>query len=110
MSHDERLLVIPESHSGLRADVALQQLLPEFSRSKLQAWIKSEFVFVNQSPVSSKHKVYAGDEIKIIIQQNPEKMSKLLLDYNAEDDKMVVVITSPPKKKVTRKKKDTDTE
>lgn len=45
-----------------------------------------------------------------IIQQNPEKMSKLLLDYNKEDDKMVVVITSPPKKKATRKKKDTDTE
>ena len=45
-----------------------------------------------------------------IIQQNPEKMSKLLLDYNTEDDKMVVVITSPPKKKITRKKKDTDTE
>lgn len=44
-----------------------------------------------------------------IIQQNPEKMSKLLLDYNAEDDKMVVVITSPPKKKTTtRKKKDTE--
>ena len=41
-----------------------------------------------------------------IIQQNPEKMSKLLLDYNKEDDKMVVVITSPPKKKATRKKKD----
>jgi ATP-dependent Clp protease ATP-binding subunit ClpC len=45
-----------------------------------------------------------------IIQQNPEKMSKLLLDYNKEDDKMVVVITSPPKKRVTRRKKDTDTE
>jgi ATP-dependent Clp protease ATP-binding subunit ClpC len=43
-----------------------------------------------------------------IIQQNPEKMSKLLLDYNKEDDKMVVVITSPPKKKATRKKKDTE--
>lgn len=42
-----------------------------------------------------------------IIQQNPEKMSKLLLDYNTEDDKMVVVITSP-KKKTTRKKKDTE--
>jgi len=45
-----------------------------------------------------------------IIQQNPEKMSKLLLDYNKEDDKMVVVITSPPKKRVTRRKKDTDTD
>ena len=42
-----------------------------------------------------------------IIQQNPEKMSKLLLDYNKADDKMVVVITSP-KKKPTRKKKDTE--
>jgi hypothetical protein len=44
-----------------------------------------------------------------IIQQNPQKMSKLLLDYNKEEDKMVVVITSSPKKRVTRKKKDADT-
>jgi ATP-dependent Clp protease ATP-binding subunit ClpC len=43
-----------------------------------------------------------------IIQQNPEKNSKLLLDYNKEDDNMFVVITSPPKKKVTRKKKDSE--
>lgn len=43
-----------------------------------------------------------------IIQQNPEKLSKLLLDYNSEDDKMVVVITPPAKKKTTRKKKDTE--
>ena len=42
-----------------------------------------------------------------IIQQNPEKMSKLLLDYDKEDDKMIVGITSP-KKKSTRKKKDTE--
>jgi ATP-dependent Clp protease ATP-binding subunit ClpC len=42
-----------------------------------------------------------------IIQQNPEKNSKLLLDYNKEDDNMFVVITSP-KKKVTRKKKDSE--
>jgi ATP-dependent Clp protease ATP-binding subunit ClpC len=43
-----------------------------------------------------------------IIQQNPEKNSKLLLDYNKEDDNMFVVITSPPKKKSTRKKKDSE--
>jgi len=95
MSHDERLLVIPESHTGLRVDVALQQLLPEFSRSKLQAWIKDEFVFVNQSPVSSKHKVYAGDEIKIIIQQNPENNAFLPeaipLDIIFEDETLLVI-------------------
>ena len=43
-----------------------------------------------------------------IIQQNPEKNSKLLLDYNKEGDNMFVVITSPPKKKATRKKKDSE--
>jgi len=42
-----------------------------------------------------------------IIQQNPEKNSKLLLDYNKGDDNMFVVITSP-KKKATRRKKDTE--
>jgi len=95
MSHDEKLLVIPESHAGLRVDVALQQLLPEFSRSKLQAWIKHDFVFVNQAPVSSKHKVYAGDEIKIIIQPNPEHHAFLPaaipLDIIFEDESLLVI-------------------
>jgi len=95
MSDDERLLAIPESHAGLRVDVALQQLLPEFSRSKLQEWIKDEFVFVNQSPVSTKHKVYAGDEIKIIIQQNPENSAFLPeaipLDIIFEDETLLVI-------------------
>ena len=38
-----------------------------------------------------------------IIQHNPEKGSKMILDYNKEDDKMVV--TFEKKKKATRKKK-----
>jgi 23S rRNA pseudouridine1911/1915/1917 synthase len=69
--------------------------LPEFSRSKLQEWIKDEFVFVNQSPVSSKHKVYAGDEIKIIIQQNPENNAflpeSIPLDIIFEDETLLVI-------------------
>jgi len=95
MNHDERLLVVPESHAGLRVDVALQQLLPEFSRSKLQEWIKNEFVTVNQSAITSKHKVYAGDEIKVIVQQNPENNAFLPeaipLDIVFEDDTLLVI-------------------
>jgi 23S rRNA pseudouridine1911/1915/1917 synthase len=95
MNHDERLLVVPESHAGLRVDVALQQLLPEFSRSKLQEWIKNEFVTVNQLVVSSKHKVYAGDEIKVIVQQNPENNAFLPeaipLDIVFEDETLLVI-------------------
>jgi len=95
MNHDERLLVVPESHAGLRVDVALQQLLPEFSRSKLQEWIKNEFVTVNKLAVTSKHKVYAGDEIKVIVQQNPENNAFLPeaipLDIVFEDETLLVI-------------------
>ncbi|NCX39822.1 MAG: RluA family pseudouridine synthase, partial [Actinobacteria bacterium] len=95
MNHDERLLVVPESHAGLRVDVALQQLLPEFSRSKLQEWIKNEFVTVNKLAITSKHKVYAGDEIKVIVQQNPENNAFLPevipLDIVFEDETLLVI-------------------
>jgi len=95
MNHDERLLVVPESQAGLRVDVALQQLLPEFSRSKLQEWIKNEFVTVNKLAVTSKHKVYAGDEIKVIVQQNPENNAFLPeaipLDIVFEDETLLVI-------------------
>jgi 23S rRNA pseudouridine1911/1915/1917 synthase len=75
--------------------VALQQLLPEFSRSKLQEWIKDEFVLVNQSYVSVKHKVYAGDEIKVIVQSNPENNAFLPeaipLNIIFEDETLLVI-------------------
>jgi len=52
-------------------------------------------VFVNQSSVSSKHKVYAGDEIKIIVQQNPEHNAFLAesipLDIIFEDETLLVI-------------------
>jgi 23S rRNA pseudouridine1911/1915/1917 synthase len=95
MNDDERLLIVPDAHAGLRVDVALQQLLPEFSRSKLQEWIKDEFVLVNQSYVSVKHKVYAGDEIKVIVQSNPENNAFLPeaipLNIIFEDDTLLVI-------------------
>jgi 23S rRNA pseudouridine1911/1915/1917 synthase len=95
MNDDERLLIVQDSHAGLRVDVALQQLLPEFSRSKLQEWIKDEFVLVNQSYVSVKHKVYAGDEIKVIVQSNPENNAFLPeaipLNIIFEDETLLVI-------------------
>ncbi|MFM7481514.1 MAG: 23S rRNA pseudouridine(1911/1915/1917) synthase RluD, partial [Candidatus Methylopumilus sp.] len=52
-------------------------------------------VFVNQLPVSSKHKVYAGDEIKIIIQHNPEHHAFLpeaiSLDIIFEDETLLLI-------------------
>ena len=98
MNDDERLLIVPDTHAGLRVDVALQQLLPEFSRSKLQEWIKDEFVLVNQSYVSVKHKVYAGDEIKVIVQSNPENnafLPEAIPLHIIFEDETLLVINKP---------------
>ena len=37
-------LIIPQDLGGLRLDQALQKLLPEHSRSRLQQWIKDGLV------------------------------------------------------------------
>ena len=34
--------IIPMDLGGKRLDLALQQMLPEHSRSRLQAWIKTD--------------------------------------------------------------------
>jgi 23S rRNA pseudouridine1911/1915/1917 synthase len=49
-------LIIPQDLGGLRLDQALQRLLPEHSRSRLQAWIKEGLVTVDGEPSTAKNK------------------------------------------------------
>lgn len=56
---------IPPALAGHRLDQALAELFPEFSRSKLQAWIKSGHALVDGSPQTPKHKVLGGEQIEL---------------------------------------------
>ena len=38
---------VPEELAGMRLDQVLAELFPEYSRSKLQTWVKAERVQVN---------------------------------------------------------------
>jgi 23S rRNA pseudouridine1911/1915/1917 synthase len=58
---------IESEFSGSRLDLALHQLLPDFSRSVIQNWIKSEFVQLNRQACQPKQKVYGGDLIDLDI-------------------------------------------
>ncbi len=62
-------LTIDEDTSGLRLDQALSQLLPEFSRSKIQDWIKQGFITLNNTIPKVREKVYAGDALLLDIPQ-----------------------------------------
>jgi 23S rRNA pseudouridine1911/1915/1917 synthase len=57
-----------EKHlAGNRLDNALHQLLPDYSRSKIQQWIQHGFVCINHEKCKPRQKVYSGDLIDLDI-------------------------------------------
>lgn len=60
-------LLIDKHSSGLRLDQALSQLMPDYSRSRIQDWIKQGFITLNEAMAKPKVKVYLGDELQLDI-------------------------------------------
>ena len=58
-----------------RLDKALARLLPEHSRSRLQAWIESGLVLVDGKKVSVRHSVGPGSRICWLEQARPEDLA-----------------------------------
>lgn len=88
-------LAVPAQCAGLRLDLALARLLPEFSRSRLQEWIRSGHVTVNGLPASSKAKVWGGETIVVAPQPAPGDAShrpeNIPLQVMFEDDQILVI-------------------
>lgn len=86
---------MPYKLAGLRLDQVLAELFSDYSRSKLQTWIKAGRVEVNDTAmVSPKIKLDGGEEItldaeaEIVIESSPEPIS---LDIVFEDDSLLIV-------------------
>jgi len=88
-------LTVPQDLGGLRLDIALQRMLPEQSRSRLQAWIKQGLVTINDQTTTAKSKVWGGERVDITPQAAPEssafKAQDIALDIVYEDDHILVV-------------------
>jgi 23S rRNA pseudouridine1911/1915/1917 synthase len=52
---------IDDQYSGERIDQVLSKLLPEYSRSKIQDWIREGFIRLNQQECKPRQKVYFDD-------------------------------------------------
>ena len=91
-------LQIPHYLENLRLDQALAQLLPDYSRTCLQQWIRSKQVTVNGQPLRSRDKVMPNDEIIIATQLEQETL------FQAEnrslailhEDSEILIINKPP--------------
>ena len=57
--------VVTSECAGLRADLALGRLFPEYSRSRIQSWMKEERVRVNAQPIGVRARVWSGDVVEI---------------------------------------------
>jgi len=58
--------LIPNDLAGKRLDQALSQLFPEYSRNRIQDWIKAGAVAVDGQPAETKRKLLGGEEVVLI--------------------------------------------
>ncbi len=81
--------------TGLRLDQALQQLLPDYSRSRLQTWIKEKRVTLDGRCVAPKQAVWGGGKVRVEPELHPSETpyaaEEIALDIVYEDDALLVV-------------------
>jgi 23S rRNA pseudouridine1911/1915/1917 synthase len=76
---------IPDELDGKRLDQALAVLFQDFSRSRLQQWIREGQVQVDARVIRPKDKVYAGQQVTLQASLSPEG------DWAAEDIPLAIV-------------------
>jgi len=68
---DTRQLVIPDEQGGQRLDQALAAMLPEFSRNRIQNWIRARKIAVDDAWGTTKMKVSGGESVRVEIEPDP---------------------------------------
>jgi 23S rRNA pseudouridine1911/1915/1917 synthase len=88
---------IEKSQAGNRLDQALQQLLPDYSRSKIQQWIQQGFVCINRESCKPRQKVFSGDLVDLdvpevdVISDQPQAIEFEIL----HQDEDIFVVNKP---------------
>ena len=90
-------IVIPEKFKGKRLDLALSKLFPEYSRSRIQSWIKAGEVEVNNLKYKQRNVVNSGDIIKInttLKSIDKHQAEHIGLDV-IHEDKAIIILNKP---------------
>lgn len=90
----EKVVTIPESLRDKRLDQALAALVPEYSRSRLQQWIKAGFVTLDGQVAVVRARVRAGQSVCITAELQEETAAlpeQIPLDIVFEDDALLVI-------------------
>ena len=91
-------LALPPELAGRRLDQALAQLLPQYSRTRIQRWIEEGAVRVNGLAARARDVVVGGETATVEARLPPETgvaAEKLPLDI-VHEDAAVIVLNKPP--------------
>ncbi len=78
----------------MRLDQAVSELMPEYSRSRLQQWIKQGWIKVNGEVLKAKEKVKVNDQVDVVAElesQGSWEAQDLPLDIVYEDEDILVI-------------------
>lgn len=89
------MLTVPAELAGMRLDLALARLLPDWSRTRLQTWILENQVSVDGEKAVARQKVWGGEQIHVKLSGNPAQAAHaaeaLPLDIVYEDEALMVI-------------------
>ena len=85
---------IPDEAKGRRLDKVLAELFPDYSRSRLQSWLKNGEILVDGTKMRGKDKVAGGEKISIqaeLIVEDKWEAEAIELDIVFEDESLLVI-------------------
>ncbi len=93
-SETRRFGAIPGEAAGSRLDQALASVFPEFSRSRLSAWIKSGELLLDGHKVVPRHIVHGGERVELHaepVDETSVAAQAIALDVRYEDEHVLVI-------------------
>jgi len=85
---------IPAAAAGRRLDQVLAELFPDFSRSRLQQWVKAGEVLLNGETVAARYRVFGGETVEIDAElpaDSDVEAQPIPLDIRYQDEHLLVV-------------------
>lgn len=89
---------LPEEMSGMRIDRALAVLFPDWSRARLQQWLRAGLITVDGAVPRSRDKVRGGESVEVIARLEAEtswNAESIPLTVIHEDEALIVIDKSP---------------
>ncbi|HTC25918.1 23S rRNA pseudouridine(1911/1915/1917) synthase RluD [Dyella sp.] len=86
--------IVPLSAAGRRFDQALAEMFPDYSRSRLTAWVKAGAVTLDGAPAAPRHLLRGGEKVQLEVELETEVTSApeaIALDIVYEDPHLLVI-------------------